>query len=331
LTFRPSRTIRPINLFDFLASQPLSKPHLQPITAPLSAEKKPTQINDITHSVQKILTSPPIALRRSMLKGYAAVAVTSCFLAGLLTVSSSVTARAAECLSGPKGESGPGTHWRYRINHTTGQRCWYLKRVGDAARARPSSESPAPSRTTAGGSSEQAAPSEASTEKSAIKAWFSSTFAAFTALGRSVTTSETNEPSANDNSAASKQPNSDRSEQRKSQQSRLEQQPRSTQSKPEKEKSDTARAPSRVAPLLVPILEAAGDKDVPGATTELSDDEKRTAIEAVGEKDVFALETELEEDWQKELYQQFLEWQVKQLMFQASDEKISDSLPTRSN
>jgi hypothetical protein len=29
-----------INLFDFLASLPLSKPHLQPITAPLSAEKK---------------------------------------------------------------------------------------------------------------------------------------------------------------------------------------------------------------------------------------------------------------------------------------------------
>jgi hypothetical protein len=31
---------RLINLFDFLASLLLSKPHLQPITAPLSAEKK---------------------------------------------------------------------------------------------------------------------------------------------------------------------------------------------------------------------------------------------------------------------------------------------------
>src|SRR5262249_10954576 len=173
-----------------------------------------------------------------MLERDAAIAVTSCLFASLLTVSTSVTARAAECLSGPNGESGPGTHWRYRINHATGQRCWYLKRVGDAARPRPSSESPAPVRTAAGGSSEQAAPMEASTEKSAIKAWFSSTFAAFTALGRSVTTSETNEASANDNSAASKQPNSERMEQKKTQQSKLEQQSRSTQGKSEKEKSD---------------------------------------------------------------------------------------------
>ncbi len=64
-----------------------------------------------------------------MSERYAAVAVTSCLVAGLLTVSSSVTAHAAECLSGPNAQSGPGTYWRYRINHATGQRCWYLKRV----------------------------------------------------------------------------------------------------------------------------------------------------------------------------------------------------------
>ena len=34
---------RSINLFDFLASLTLSTPHLQPITAPLSGEKKPTR------------------------------------------------------------------------------------------------------------------------------------------------------------------------------------------------------------------------------------------------------------------------------------------------
>ncbi len=92
----------------------------------------------------------------------------------------------------------------------------------------------------------------------------------------------TNEASANDNAATSKQPGSERAEQGKAQQSKLEQQSKSTQTKPEKEKSDTARAPS--APLYVQILEAAGDKFVPGATTEISEDEKRTAIEAVGEK-----------------------------------------------
>jgi hypothetical protein len=111
----------------------------------------------------------------------------------------------------------------------------------------------------------------------------------------------------------------------------LEQQAKASQSKPEKEKSDTARAPNRVAPLQVPILEAAGDKFVPDAPTEMSEDEKRTAIEAVGEKDVFAQQTVLEEGWQKELYEQFLEWRIKQLMFHASDEKISDSHATRSD
>ena len=262
-----------------------------------------------------------------MSERYAAVAVTSCFLAGLLTVSSSVTARAAECLSAPNAQSGPGTHWRYRVNHATGERCWYLKRVGETARPRSSSESPAISRAPRAGASEPAPPSEAPTEKSSIRAWFSSTFAAFTGLGRSITNTETNETSTND--ATSKQPNSERAEQKKSQQSRPEQQAKASQSKPEKEKSDTARVQS--APLQVPILEAAGDKFVPGATTEMSEDEKRTAIEAVGEKDVFALQTVLEEDWQKELYEQFLEWRIKQVMFHASDEKISDSIASRSN
>src|SRR5215468_7582238 len=133
-----------------------------------------------------------------MSERYAAVIVTSCLLAGLLSVSGSVTARAAECLSGPNGQSGPGTHWRYRINHSTGQRCWYLKRLGESARHRPTSESPTISRTPRSGGSEPA-PSEAATEvTSSIKAWFSSTFSSFAGFGRSAANTETNEASAND-------------------------------------------------------------------------------------------------------------------------------------
>ena len=246
-----------------------------------------------------------------MLEKRAAVVVTSCLLAGLLTISSGAIAQAAECLSGPNAQSGPGTHWRYRINHSTGQRCWYLKRLGQAARPRPASESLATPRS---GGTEPAAAAEGPTEKSSIRSWFSSTFAAFTSLGRSATNTESTEAPANDNSAASKQPNNERAEQRKSQQSKLEQQSKSSQSKSEKEKSDTVRSPNRAASLQV-ILEAAGDKDVPDATTNLSSDEQKTAIEAVGDKDVFAPRTELTQDWQKELYEQFLEWRIKQLMF----------------
>jgi hypothetical protein len=235
----------------------------------------------------------------------AAVVVTSCLLlAGMLTVSGSVAAHAAECLSAPNAQSGPGTHWRYRINHATGQRCWYLKRLGESARPRPASDSPAISRAPRSGASESAPPSEASTEKSSIRNWFSSTFAAFAGLGRSITNSETNEASTNDNAAASKQPNSERTEQRRSQQSRSEQQAKANQSESEKKKSDTARVPSRATPLQV----------VPDDPAEMTEDEKRTALEAVGDKDVFAPQTVLQ-DWQKELYEQFLEWRIKQLMF----------------
>jgi flagellar biosynthesis GTPase FlhF len=198
--------------------------------------------------------------------------------------------------------------------------------VGEAARARAASESPAISRAPRSGGSEPAPPEAATEVTSSIKSWFSSTFSAFTGFGRSATTTETNEASANDNSATSKQP--ERTEQRKPQQSKAEQQAKASLSEPEKKRSDTARAPS--APLQMQILEAAGDKFLPGAAPELSEDEKRTAIEAVGEKDVFALQT-VEEDWQKELYEQFLEWQITQLMFHASDEKISESRTTRSN
>ena len=256
-----------------------------------------------------------------MLKRYAAITVLSCLLAAPLTVSSSATARAAECLSGPNAQSGPGTHWRYRINHATGQHCWYLKRVGEAARPRPTSESPANSRTPRSGGSEPA-PTEAATEvTSSIKAWFSSTFSSFS-FGRSATNTETNEASANDTTS---KPGSERTEQRKSQQSKSEQQAKASPSEPEKKRSDTARAPS--AALQAQILEAAGDKFLPGTAPEQSEDEKRTAIEAVGEKDVFALQTMLE-DWQKELYEQFLEWRITQLMLHTSDEKISRSHAT---
>jgi hypothetical protein len=249
-----------------------------------------------------------------MLEKRAAVVVTSCLLAGLLTISSGAMAQAAECLSGPNAQSGPGTHWRYRINHSTGQRCWYLKRAGESARPRRSSESLATPNTPRSGGTDPAAPAEAATEKSSIRSWFSSTFAAFTSLGRSATNTEANETSANDSSAASKQSTGERAEQKKSQQSKLEQSSKSGQSKSEKEKSDTVRSPSRAASLQV-ILEAAGDKDVPDATTTLSAEEQKTAIEAVGDKDVFGPQTELTKDWQKVLYEQFLEWRVKQLMF----------------
>ncbi len=60
-------------------------------------------------------------------------AIFASILAGapLTTASHSETVAADNCLSGPKGETPPGRHWYYRIDHSTNRQCWYLREEGD--------------------------------------------------------------------------------------------------------------------------------------------------------------------------------------------------------
>jgi hypothetical protein len=51
--------------------------------------------------------------------------------APLTTISHGETVEADNCLSGPKGETPPGSHWYYRIEHRTKRHCWYLREEGD--------------------------------------------------------------------------------------------------------------------------------------------------------------------------------------------------------
>ena len=61
-----------------------------------------------------------------------------CFLVGLFAITTNDSASAAPaCLASPNRESGPGTHWHYRVNQATKQRCWYLKKLGGSSRPRP--------------------------------------------------------------------------------------------------------------------------------------------------------------------------------------------------
>lgn len=46
----------------------------------------------------------------------------------LVTTSRGETAPADDCLSSPKAETPPGSHWRYRIDHK--RHCWYLRQEG---------------------------------------------------------------------------------------------------------------------------------------------------------------------------------------------------------
>jgi hypothetical protein len=65
------------------------------------------------------------------------------------------------------------------------------------------------------------------------------------------------------------------------------------------------------------VLEQAGDKDVPDATVEFEQN-WQIVMEAVGNKDVHAPRTDVE-DWHKALYEEFLIWRAKQIMFGYAD------------
>ena len=60
-------------------------------------------------------------------------AVFASVLAGapLTTISHGETVAADNCLSGPKGEAPPGSHWYYRIEHSTKRHCWHLREEDD--------------------------------------------------------------------------------------------------------------------------------------------------------------------------------------------------------
>src|SRR5262245_45445794 len=109
---------------------------------------------------------------------------------------------ASECLAAPNRESGPGTHWNYRINQTTKQHCWYLKKVGEKSRPRPTAVAQATrSRVTrdVAATPARAAPVEVSApaeSDSSVTSWFSATFNALT--GPNAPTPETREPASDE-------------------------------------------------------------------------------------------------------------------------------------
>ena len=60
-------------------------------------------------------------------------AIFASILAGtpFTTIARSETVVADNCLTSPKGETPPGSHWYYRIEHSTKRHCWYLREEGE--------------------------------------------------------------------------------------------------------------------------------------------------------------------------------------------------------
>ncbi|MFZ0763836.1 hypothetical protein [Bradyrhizobium sp.] len=56
------------------------------------------------------------------------------------------TPAADSCLSSPQGETPPGGHWRYHIDHANKRNCWYLRlEDGGVSQAIPQNSQPSPS------------------------------------------------------------------------------------------------------------------------------------------------------------------------------------------
>ena len=183
------------------------------------------------------------------------------FVVSLFASALSDSAYAASgCLAAPNRESGPNTHWNYRINQATKERCWYLKKVGGHSRPRATSVAHATrSRVTrdVAATPSRAAPVEVAAPVEAdspIKSWFAATFNALS--GSNAPTTETREPVANEAPPPRKR----------------------HLSAAERSESKAARA-----------------EQLPATTKDATEDK---------------------DEWQRALYEEFLQWRVKQLMFQ---------------
>jgi hypothetical protein len=92
---------------------------------------------------------------------------------------------------------------------------------------------------------------------------------------------------------------------------------KTSQQSKQKHKSQRVHEPERAKQTFARVVETAGDKDVPDATVEFEQNWQKV-MDAVGKKDVLTPRTDVE-DWQKALYEEFLVWRSKQIMFGYAD------------
>jgi hypothetical protein len=223
-------------------------------------------------------------------------------LASLFTISICATAHAGECLSSPNAASASGTHWYYWTDKQAHRRCWFVKEKAESPRGYAPENISFSSSQSGGGSGQtlSVAPME---NESWVKDWFSSTFPALGGSGRWGSSTERGEPPVSELPVTRKHLGSDRTQLKKPEQSK--QNNKSEHVRSQRAQNESTRAQHRSAKLPVRLLEAAGDR-------------RKSAIETVGEKDVVRPRTDLEE-WQRSLYEEFLVWRTKQLMFHDPD------------
>jgi hypothetical protein len=224
-------------------------------------------------------------------------------LTGLFVGPLSAPAYASECLSAP-GESAPGRHWFYWTDKVSKQRCWFANEAAERT-ARYRSEDDSSLRNQNSGGYQQPLPIAPTEAESPVKSWFSSNFPAWNGWG---SRTEAEEAAPTEAMLLRKRSEDARKHVKTSQQ---------TKQKHKSERRVSERTKQKAAHRVAQVPEPAGHKDGPVATFEF-DKNWQNAMDAVREKDVLTGRTEVE-DWQKALYEEFLVWRTKQIMFGYGD------------
>jgi hypothetical protein len=81
--------------------------------------------------VKKYCVSPEMQMPKRTAKFVSAIFASIIAGTAFTTISHSETVVADNCLTSPKGETPAGSHWYYRIDHSTKRHCWYLREEGE--------------------------------------------------------------------------------------------------------------------------------------------------------------------------------------------------------
>jgi hypothetical protein len=246
-----------------------------------------------------------------------------CLVAGLFTIGVSNAAYANECFPGPDFQPPPGTRWQYQTDPAKNEPCWYVEKLGSPSKrqreiarssrsVRASSASEKATIMDAPRTEQREATPTADPSPSIIT-WFWSAFSNLTDSVSSYSPAETDQDTSSSATPTPKRRQNDSMATRKGVAGKSEQPSKVAQRKPVREKRESEGVQQRYSISAVAVLEAAGDKPVPGVSKLVRPDLQKT-MEVVGDKDVAAAPAEPQEGWQRALYEEFLQWRVKQVM-----------------
>lgn len=247
-----------------------------------------------------------------------------CLVAGLFTIGVSNAAYPNECFPGPDFQPPPGTQWKYQTDPAKNQGCWYVEKLGaqpkrqqkEIARSSRSNKAPSASEKATvmdAPRTEQREATPAVDPSPSIVTWFWSAFSNLTDSVSSYAPAETNQDASSSPTPTPKPRPSELTVTKKGAAGKSEQPGKvAAQRKPVREKNESEGVRQRYSISAVAVLEAAGDKPVPGVSKLVRQDFQK-AMEVVGEKDIAAVPAD-PQGWQRALYEEFLQWRLQQIM-----------------